>query len=156
MKDGPSPLVMPSLEGTERARHFGWAILLWLAVELLSGCLFPSLSRANFPESRKEAGVAFLRPVDRIVLPERVYLTLFYRRSPGTYFPWVRKYLASFPRTLYGAKPATDWNVIERCGFGNSPATVRCMIFFIMYFGYLRGTPPPPLYELARPGALYD
>jgi hypothetical protein len=74
MKVGLPPLVMPSLEGTERPRHFGWSILLWLAVELLSGCLFPSLSRANFPESRQEAGVAFLRPVDRIVLPERVYL----------------------------------------------------------------------------------
>jgi hypothetical protein len=57
-----------------------------------------------------------------------VPLTLLYRGSPGTYFAWVRKYLASFPRTLYGAGPATDWNVIERCGFGNSPATVRCMI----------------------------
>jgi hypothetical protein len=55
-------------------------------------------------------------------------LTLLYRGSPGTYFAWVRKYLASFPRTLYGAGPATDWNVIERCGFGNSPATVRSMI----------------------------
>ncbi len=43
-------------------------------MELSPGCLFPSLSRANFPESRQEAGIAFLRPVDRIVLPERVYL----------------------------------------------------------------------------------
>ncbi len=55
-------------------------------------------------------------------------LTLLYLGSPGTYFAWVRKYIASFPRTLYGAKPATDWNVIEGCGFGNSPETVRCMI----------------------------
>ncbi len=56
------------------------------------------------------------------------YLTLLYLGSPGTYFAWVRKYLASFPRTLYDGKPATDRNVIEHCGFGNSPATVRCMI----------------------------
>ncbi len=56
------------------------------------------------------------------------FLTLLYWGSPGTYFACVRKYLASFPRTLYGAGPATDWNVIERCGFGNLPATVCCMI----------------------------
>jgi hypothetical protein len=56
------------------------------------------------------------------------WLTRFFRGSPGTYFAWVRKYLASFPRTLYGAKPAPDWNVIEHCGFGNLPATMRCMI----------------------------
>jgi hypothetical protein len=67
-----------------------------------------------------------------------------------TYFAWVRKYLASFPRTLYGAKPATDWNVIERCSFGNLPATVRCMIPYRKSERARTRHPPPPALWMAQ------
>ncbi len=50
------------------------------------------------------------------------------------------------PALCMAQKPATDRNVMERCGFGNSPATVRCMINPYRKSERARTRPPRTLY----------